>query len=282
MIFLKPNNFLELFLQLIANLFFRLRISLRKKFNINQKNLNYLSGDFFQSIAKYHNSKLVYCSLKNFPQKKEFIKNKRKIWIFHNSDEVFDLEKKKRLDYFKPIKCFSQNLIINKKNYYFLPIGLENNRYQNYGDIRDFDKLRKINHKKKPRILYGFNITNKNRIKIKKNLEKLSICDETKGWNSFFYRRILKNYMFVICPPGNGIDTHRFWEALYLKTIPIIEKNEISRFLKKAGFPILLLDKWTDLSKFNEEKLKKFYISKKKDFSCKYLFQNYWKKKILK
>ena len=88
--------------------------------------------------------------------------------------------------------------------------------------------------------------------------------------------------MFVICPPGNGIDTHRFWEALYLKTIPIIEKNEISRFLKKAGFPILLLDKWTDLSKFNEEKLKKFYISKKKDFSCKYLFQNYWKKKILK
>ena len=106
MIFLKPNNFLELFLQLIANLFFRLRISLRKKFNINQKNLNYLSGDFFQSIAKYHNSKLVYCSLKNFPQKKEFIKNKRKIWIFHNSDEVFDLEKKKKIRLLQTYKMF--------------------------------------------------------------------------------------------------------------------------------------------------------------------------------
>ena len=87
--------------------------------------------------------------------------------------------------------------------------------------------------------------------------------------------------MFVVCPEGNGIDTHRMWEALYLKTIPIMKKNMISKFIKKANIPVLILDKWSDLSKFNEKKLEKLYISKKRLFSNKYLFQNYWKKNVV-
>ena len=115
---------------------------------------------------------------------------------------------------------------------------------------------------------------------MREKFKKLDLADETKGWNSFFYRRILLNYMFVICPEGNGIDTHRLWEALYLKTVPIIEKNKISNFIKKANLPVLILDKWSDLSKYDEKKLRNFYASNRKLFNNKYLFQNYWKKKI--
>ena len=86
--------------------------------------------------------------------------------------------------------------------------------------------------------------------------------------------------MFVICPEGNGIDTHRMWEALYLRTIPIIKKNKISNYIKKAKIPVLILNKWSDLSKFDEKQLKKFYFSKKKLFNNRYLFQDYWKKRI--
>ncbi|MGA7214405.1 MAG: hypothetical protein WCE49_15290 [Terrimicrobiaceae bacterium] len=28
-------------------------------------------------------------------------------------------------------------------------------------------------------------------------------------------------HRFALCPPGNGIDTHRLWEALYSRTIPV-------------------------------------------------------------
>ncbi len=115
---------------------------------------------------------------------------------------------------------------------------------------------------------------------LREKFKKLDLADETKGWNSFFYRRILLNYMFVICPEGNGIDTHRFWEALYLKTIPIMEKNKISNFIKKANLPVLIINKWSDLSKYDEKKLRNFYISNRKLFNSKYLSQNYWKKKI--
>ena len=197
------------------------------------------------------------------------------------SNKNYHLNAKKKLDYFHPKKCFSQNLIINKKNYHFIPIGLENSKFHKNGDIKDFLKLRKVKLEKKPRILFGFKNTNPKRVQLKHQFKKLKITDETTGWNSFFYRRILLNYMFVICPEGNGIDTHRMWEAIYLKTIPIIKKNMISNFIKNAKIPILILNKWSDLSKFDEKQLQKFYLSKKKLFNNRYLFQDYWKKQII-
>ena len=31
--------------------------------------------------------------------------------------------------------------------------------------------------------------------------------------------------MFIISPPGNGIDTHRVWETIYAGSYPVVEKN---------------------------------------------------------
>ena len=279
MIFLRPNNFFELFIQFLINTIFRFRQSINKRLIKKVENNIFISGEFFEKISR-GKSNIVFSSLDSFPLKKDYSKYKKKIWVFHNSDETFDLNAKKKLDYFNPKKCFSQNLIINKKNYHFIPIGLENSKFHNNGDIKDFLRLRKVKLEKKPRILFGFKNTNPKRVQLKHQFKKLKITDETTGWNSFFYRRILLNYMFVICPEGNGIDTHRMWEALYLKTIPIIKKNMISNFIKKAKIPVLILNKWSDLSKFDEKQLQKFYFSKKKLFNNRYLFQDYWKKRI--
>ena len=279
MIFLRPNNIFEFLFQFLINTIFRLRQSVKKRFIQKVENNIFISGEFFEKISTV-NSSIVFSSLDSFPQKKDYPKYKKKIWVFHNSDETFDHNTKKKLDYFHPKKCFSQNLTIYKKNYHFIPIGLENSKFHNNGDIKDFLSLRKMKSVKKPRILFGFKNTNPKRVQLKHQFKKLKIADETCGWNSFFYRRILLNYMFVICPEGNGIDTHRMWEALYLRTIPIIKKNMISNFIKKAKIPVLILNKWSDLSKFDEKQLKKFYFSKKKFFNNRYLFQDYWKKRI--
>jgi hypothetical protein len=37
-----------------------------------------------------------------------------------------------------------------------------------------------------------------------------------------FYRRFMAPHKFLLCPPGAGPDTHRVWEALYLRTVPIV------------------------------------------------------------
>jgi len=280
MIFLRPNNIFEFLFQFLINAIFRFRQSIKKRLIQKVKNNIFISGEFFEKISE-KNSSIVFSTLDNFPLKKDYKKYMKKIWVFHNSDETFDLSTKKKLDYFYPKKCFSQNLIIYKKNYHFIPIGLENSKFHNNGDIKDFISLRKVKSKKKPRILFGFQNTNPKRAQLKDKFKKIKIADETNGWNSFFYRRILLNYMFVICPEGNGIDTHRMWEALYLKTIPIIKKNMISNFIKKAKIPVLILNKWSDLSRYDEKQLQKFYFSKKKLFNNRYLFQEYWKKRII-
>ena len=70
MIFLKPNNLIESFFQLIINSFFRLIISFKKRINLNQKNTFFLNGDFFASLSNYNDLKIVYSSLTKFPEKK--------------------------------------------------------------------------------------------------------------------------------------------------------------------------------------------------------------------
>ncbi len=39
------------------------------------------------------------------------------------------------------------------------------------------------------------------------------------------YARGLATHHFVLCPPGNGEDTHRFWEALYAGAVPVIRRS---------------------------------------------------------
>jgi hypothetical protein len=62
----------------------------------------------------------------------------------------------------------------------------------------------------------------------------------------------LKNYEFCICPEGNGVDTHRLWEAIYLKTVPIVIKSKFTDILIKNNLPLVVIDDWSDL---NIEKL---------------------------
>ena len=57
------------------------------------------------------------------------------------------------------------------------------------------------------------------------------------------------NYSFEICAEGNGLDTHRFYEALLLNTIPIVKRNSLeSMYLK---FPCVILDDWNKITEEN-------------------------------
>lgn len=62
----------------------------------------------------------------------------------------------------------------------------------------------------------------------------------------------LASHRFALCPPGNGIDTHRMWEALYVGTIPVVRKNPALDFFR--DLPILFVDRLEGISKrFLEE-----------------------------
>jgi hypothetical protein len=52
-------------------------------------------------------------------------------------------------------------------------------------------------------------------------------------------------HAFVLCPAGNGPDTHRLWEALVLGCIPIVKRNFMSQFL--SDLPVVVVDDWREV-----------------------------------
>jgi hypothetical protein len=59
--------------------------------------------------------------------------------------------------------------------------------------------------------------------------------------------RRLSEYAFCICPEGHGVDTHRFWECMYLRVVPIMLRTPFSMILEYNHYPVVLLDSWEDL-----------------------------------
>ena len=46
--------------------------------------------------------------------------------------------------------------------------------------------------------------------------------------------------------PSNGLDTHRFWEALYLGCVPIVEAGPLDHLYARVG--ALVVKSWTDVT----------------------------------
>ena len=60
--------------------------------------------------------------------------------------------------------------------------------------------------------------------------------------------KLLQRYKFCICPEGNGVDTHRLWEAFYVKTVPILLRSKFSENIQiTTKLPMILLDSWKEL-----------------------------------
>lgn len=55
-----------------------------------------------------------------------------------------------------------------------------------------------------------------------------------------------KNYSFVICPHGGGLDCHRNWEALCLGCIIIVKTSSIDNLYK--DLPVLIVKDWIDIN----------------------------------
>lgn len=84
---------------------------------------------------------------------------------------------------------------------------------------------------------------------------------------------------FVLCPRGNGIDTHRFWEAVYLGAIPVVETA--TPFCSwSESIPMLTVDCLQNVTKDMLEQTWKDI--KSKQWSLDHAKFSYWRKRILR
>ena len=84
----------------------------------------------------------------------------------------------------------------------------------------------------------------------------------------------LRTHKFVLCPWGNGIDTHRLWETLYAGSIPVTKYNIAYKSFEKL--PIIFVDNYNEITL---EFLNSKYSSLNFD-NLNLLNFDYWKVKI--
>lgn len=65
-----------------------------------------------------------------------------------------------------------------------------------------------------------------------------------EGRRSFL--RDVRNHEFVLCPRGNGVDTHRIWETLYMGGIPIVVYDIAHS--DWTDLPILFINSWEQVT----------------------------------
>lgn len=180
------------------------------------------------------------------------------------------------------VKWFSQNVDVFHDKLESIPIGLENSMW--FPEIEKEKKLMEISKVQKTfkNLLYINHNINTNPderaspYEIFKNFEWATLKYGSNGSNFDEYLTDLHSHKFVLCPSGNGIDTHRTWEVLYIGGIPIEKNNRNNAFYK--DLPICFVDEWRDITEdfLNSE----FDRIRSKCWNLEKLDFDFWKTKI--
>jgi hypothetical protein len=227
--------------------------------NRNDMNYNPLIQNQFHKhliidtiMGDFNNPKLLFCyahCVYEFSRKINYFSNDF-ILITHNSDQNIEFTDcvKTILNSNKLIMWYAQNLVFEHEKIRPLPIGLANSMWP-HGNLKPFNDSNLINHltEKSENVYFNFkNETNMHKRYpcyniLKKHFHWLPIIDPVQN----LYR--LKKYRFCICPEGNGVDTHRLWECLYLRVVPIVIQSPFIQILTKYNVPLVILNEWSDL-----------------------------------
>jgi len=137
-----------------------------------------------------------------------------------------------------------------------IPVGLEERRLL----TNNLPWLFNETNNKFDKILVGpFAKTHSSRILFFDMNSSNTITKKLKRLSPLSYSYVARKYKFIACPRGNGIDTHRVWESLKRKAVPIVLDNEWSRYFIQKGIPMLALQDFQEMYSFSERQLSDFY-----------------------
>lgn len=170
-----------------------------------------------------------------------------------------------------------------------VPFGLECLRFKAAGILSIYSSLQKRLERKiftrKNRIFFKFNLrTNPiERGEASSYLSKHPLADTTEDKLSpRLHAKLLSSYKFVASPPGHTIESSRTWEALYLKTIPIVKDSAAMRYFVSLGLPLWVIKDWRELDGLTEKVLEIKYEKIMNEAKWNALHMDFWLSIILK
>jgi hypothetical protein len=189
------------------------------------------------------------------------------------------------VDHFNPRVWFAVNKSCRDERVQALPLGITNNTQESplhpiYGNVECMVQIMQEDVPKAPALLYlNFSIDTYPE-------ERAYVWDllSDKPWAAVGtheptlegrtrYLRDIKAHTFVACPRGNGVDTHRLWETLYMGSIPVV-KREVGYRDFEGLYPICFVDEWDQVTEsFLQQEEKRI---RAKQWDRTYLTIGYW------
>lgn len=265
---------------------------------------DFVSGETFKSICDYYYKPTAYDQGVHLDLKSNitifskteyalnelfFILNNNKQYkninvITHNSDILIDAN----IAAHKPsnvLNWYAINSTFEHPSITPIPLGIANSYCHITTKINDIKQVN-TNNKRNGLLYVNFRpetypperqplfdlFLNKN----KKGETWFNICADNKNNTTSSFLKDMIEHKFILCPRGNGVDTHRLWEALYSKTIPIIKYEPAYRFF--IDLPIVFIKDWSEIT---EDFLhKKYEQMQSMEFNFNKLKTSWWKTKI--
>ena len=155
-----------------------------------------------------------------------------------------------------------------------IPIGLAS-RYWEHGNTEMFDRYIPLGKDQRSTLCYINFTMRKERIDCARRLRAAGFpFAERRSFEEYLQQ--LTDTVFVVSPPGNGLDCHRTWEALLMGCYPIVQSNTLDPLYK--DLPVVIVRDWSEVTI-------PFLLEKKRElesraFSRDKLYAPYWFEKV--
>jgi hypothetical protein len=163
------------------------------------------------------------------------------VLVTHNSDLSVDRDMAAYVET-QPIRAwFAANLDFRDPRFRTIPAGIANPHWP-HGNTQTFQNVQASRASKSRLFDVSFSLAT--------NREEREYCLEQTGLQpaaprSFeTYLRDLSKAYFCVSPRGNGMDCHRTWEALYLRTVPVVTRSLLTDHHR--DLPMVVLDDWSE------------------------------------
>jgi hypothetical protein len=198
--------------------------------------------------------------------------------ISHNSDDGVDESFLPLLDGTNIKKWYCQNRLVSHPKLFSLPIGVANSQWR-HGNTNTLLYTRSNNAPKTNLVFKNFQINT--------NSVPRQLCDIITTGNGIkmspvtgieqYWNNLSSSY-FAISPVGNGIDCHRIWECLTLRTIPVVIYHEA--FSQFKHLPICFVDNWECVTEDFLKEQKEMYSNIDWNLIYSYMQISTWEKAI--
>lgn len=234
------------------------------------KNINYIF--YINNNLEIKSNTIIFCQTDVVEHFFSLINNLNEleniILVTHQSDKKIT----KKLFKLKPnsiSKWFSTNVCYSHHDLIPIPIGVNNSYYEMHPSSKDIVKAyAKLENEKTDKVYVNFNINTKqfHRFHALRTVSKNdNFFTQKRKLKKDEYLRELSQFKYTLCPWGNGYDTHRVWESIYLGSVPIVKFHKLYKPIKSIPSITIKSFKNLDFNNFkvnlNEIENEKIYFS---------------------